>query len=70
MPTTLELARRLAEAAAHPVGDCTPAQAILAELDRNRCWFVRVREVEGLTVEQPLRRPKLKHPDVPLPFDV
>jgi hypothetical protein len=66
--TTLQLAARIAEAATDPPPGCTPAQAVLGTLYKHRCWFVRVREVDGLTVEKPMPKPRGPK-NTPLPFD-
>jgi len=57
-PTTLQLAEAIAQAVSRwePGATAhTPAVVVLDTLRRYQCWFCRLEEVEGATVETPLQ---------------
>lgn len=71
--TTLQLARVVAEAAREATS-LDAARAVLDALENNGCWFCRLTEADGITVDAPFARdgkqppPALEDEGV-LPFD-
>lgn len=57
MTTSLQLAIEIATAARRAKTDNLGAVAVLHTLDQQGVWFSRQRDVDGLTVDEPLPKP-------------